>query len=191
MSVSRWERGVQEPSSHIFVRLGSLSSSDELRWEFWERAGLTRDQVVSSAASETPLPDVGNLVEVPLLDVRLGASLIHDFVTNAVPMEMLAAPLDWCPHPDHTLCAFVEGDSMEPVIRDGSVACFDTADNKAEALENKIVVAQHPHRGTKLAWLERHDGRLAFRSEDPKVPIVPLDDEWKIIGRLLWWLTRT
>ncbi len=190
MSVSRWERGVQEPSSQIFVRLGSLAS-DELRWEFWERAGLTRDQVISSAAAGPEASAAFEHVDIPLLDVHLGASQVEDFVSGSTAIDVLSAPADWCPHPKQTMCAFVEGDSMEPRIADGSVACFDTADRSPSELSGKIVVAQHPKLGTKIAWLEPWGDGFAFRSEDPEIPRVPLEDGWHIIGRLLWWLTRT
>ncbi len=183
---------MQEPSSQIFVKLGLLSSGD-LRWEFWERAGLSREHLFAApdgSSSEAAHPMAHPVVGVPLLDVQLGASLVNDFVTGAKPIEMLSAPADWCPNPQQTFCAFVEGDSMEPRIRDGSIACFDTADHSPAALVDKIVVAQHPRLGTKLAWLLRHGDRMVFRSEDPKVPLTMLDEQWRIVGRLLWWLSR-
>lgn len=190
MSVSRWERGVQDPSSQIFVKLGLLAN-DELRWEFWERAGLSREHVVATAASgNAPLSSEREMVGIPLLDARLGASLVSDFITGATAIEILAAPASWCPNPDATYCAFVEGSSMEPHIREGSIACFDSSERSPSAVAGQVVVAQHPRLGTKLAWLRQEGDGFVFRSEDPSIPPTPLDEQWKIIGRLLWWMTR-
>src|ERR1700693_391914 len=45
MTVSRWERGAQEPPSHGYIGLGNLSRDDAC-WFFWERAGLRSEDVL-------------------------------------------------------------------------------------------------------------------------------------------------
>src|SRR5271156_6840075 len=45
MTVSRWERGAQEPPSHGYIGLGNLSRDAEC-WYFWERAGLRSEDVL-------------------------------------------------------------------------------------------------------------------------------------------------
>ena len=44
MAVSRWERGINEPPSHCYIALGKLAGQDGC-WFFWERAGLTKNDV--------------------------------------------------------------------------------------------------------------------------------------------------
>src|SRR5437667_11594025 len=39
MTVSRWERGMLEPSAESYIQLGNLSGDPEC-WYFWGRAGL-------------------------------------------------------------------------------------------------------------------------------------------------------
>ena len=39
MTVSRWERGSQEPPADMYIQLGNLAGDPEC-WYFWERAGL-------------------------------------------------------------------------------------------------------------------------------------------------------
>jgi phage repressor protein C with HTH and peptisase S24 domain len=200
MSVSRWERGVQEPSSQIFVKLGTLAAGD-MRWQFWEMAGLQRTHLEGAASQQIRIEDPSDLqhkaahatlVPIPLLDARLGASLHGDFVSGADVVEVLTAPADWSANPRNMICAFVDGESMEPLIRDGSIVCFDTTDRSPEALASHIVVAQHPELGTKLSWLDdTGDGQYRFRSENPKNEPMPFNDQWQLLGRLLWWLTRT
>jgi phage repressor protein C with HTH and peptisase S24 domain len=200
MSVSRWERGVQEPSSQMFVKLGTLATG-EMRWQFWELAGLQRTYVEGAAAHQIVIEDPSDLhrkaahaaiVPIPLLDARIGASLFGDFISGSDVLEILTAPSEWCPHPRKTLAAFVDGNSMEPVIRDGSVICFDTSETTAAEVYGNIVVAQHPKYGSKVAWLDKTGERqYSFRSEHPDAPPMDLEGEWKLLGRLLWWTTRT
>jgi phage repressor protein C with HTH and peptisase S24 domain len=200
MSVSRWERGVQEPSSQMFVKLGTLATG-EMRWQFWEMAGLQRTYVEGAARRQIIVEDPADLhskalhtsiVPLPLLDARLGASLYGDFLAGSDVVEVLTAPSEWCPHPRNTIAAFVDGDSMEPRIRNGSVVCFDTAEKSPAALATHIVIAQHPQLGTKISWLDDlSEGKYQFRSENPKYEPMDYEDEWQLIGRLLWWTTRT
>jgi DNA-binding XRE family transcriptional regulator len=200
MSVSRWERGVQEPSSQIYVKLGTLASA-EMRWQFWEMAGLQRTHVEGSATRQIMIADPldlrhkaehTSLIPIPLLNARLGASLHGDFLKGSDVLEVLTAPSQWSPNPSHTVCAFVEGDSMEPRILDGSIVCIDTSETSPEALAGHVMVAQHPSLGTKLSWLDANgDGTYTFRSENPKVEPMAFEGDWKLLGRLLWWLTRT
>jgi len=199
MSVSRWERGVQEPSSQMFVKLGAMSEGD-MRWLFWEHAGLHRAQVEAESGNVLIVDDPTGLrhrahhsalVPIPLLDARLGASVFGDLLAGYEVVEILAAPAEWCPNPRHTIAAFAEGDSMEPCIREGSIVCVDTSEKSPAKLTGEIVVAQHPLHGTRLARLDAHGGGWVLCAENPKVEPTPFDADWKLIGHVLWWLTRT
>ncbi len=44
MAVSRWERGVNEPPANSYIALGKLAGRDGC-WFFWERAGITKNDV--------------------------------------------------------------------------------------------------------------------------------------------------
>src|SRR5258708_19665538 len=48
MAVSRWERGVSEPPSHIYIEMGNLAG-DPLCWYFWGRAGLSKEHFLPVA----------------------------------------------------------------------------------------------------------------------------------------------
>src|SRR5712675_2411247 len=45
MSVSRWERGNQEPSADSYIELGNLAGAP-VCWYFWGRAGLQADDLM-------------------------------------------------------------------------------------------------------------------------------------------------
>ena len=139
MVVSRWERGAQEPPAHGYIGLGNLAR-DESCWYFWERAGLRSEDVLrvlptaqqstrASALQNFEIVSAGSgpkkstkkheLVAVPLLKVAAGSlGKVGDNLTmlGEAPVEsMIAAPKDWCPHPDYTTCLRVRGNSMLPL----------------------------------------------------------------------------
>jgi DNA-binding XRE family transcriptional regulator len=52
MAVSRWERGINEPSSSIYVQLGKMAGSADC-WYFWGLAGMTRQDVEKALQAST------------------------------------------------------------------------------------------------------------------------------------------
>jgi len=44
MTVSRWERGLVEPTASGYIALGNMADVKE-SWYFWKRAGLNEAQV--------------------------------------------------------------------------------------------------------------------------------------------------
>lgn len=44
MTVSRWERGLVEPTAGGYISLGNLSEPKR-SWYFWRRAGLREDKI--------------------------------------------------------------------------------------------------------------------------------------------------
>jgi transcriptional regulator with XRE-family HTH domain len=44
MTVSRWERGLVEPTASGYIALGNLAGVKDA-WYFWKRAGLNEQQV--------------------------------------------------------------------------------------------------------------------------------------------------
>ena len=47
MAVSRWERGVNEPPTSCYIRLGKMAGPPEC-WYFWQRAGLSKQDLVAA-----------------------------------------------------------------------------------------------------------------------------------------------
>lgn len=47
MTVSRWERGLVQPTASGYISLGNLAPAEEA-WDFWRRAGLDRQKVLVS-----------------------------------------------------------------------------------------------------------------------------------------------
>ena len=215
MAISRWERGVAEPSGAMYIRLGNLGG-DPLCWFFWKRAGLRLSDVtrvlpaVRRRFAESRVPEIlfvraggtaahslkkANLVVVPLLPVE-AATPGHDgdnVDLAEVPADsMLAAPIDWCPNPESTLCLRVKGNSMSPLILDGYIIAVDTSSVEGDRLVGQIVVASHKEKGLLVSRLIRFDHTDALVSDNREygsVPVTP-GSEWRIVGKVLWWTGR-
>ena len=133
MSVSRWERRILEVPAKIYIKLGNLAG-DPRCWYFWRRSGLHSEDVmrvmpaarnrlhenrrvsvlVVHAGNRKKAPTTeADFVAVPLLPVHAAAPGERgdkDIDLEQVRPELfLAAPHEWCPNPNSTLCLRVKG----------------------------------------------------------------------------------
>lgn len=199
MSVSRWERGVQEPSAQVFIQLGNLSSGFE-KWYFWELAGLQRSEVsgVSGSANNLVIPATEHLrraakkrplVAIPMTQVKVGGDA-RPISLDSPAEEVIAAPEAWCPHPNQTVCATIVDDSMSPTIPKNAVVCIDRAEQSADRLNGKIVVVCHPNQGYRVARLQRRNSHEILAPENKNYLMFTFEDGWQLEGKVLWWITR-
>src|ERR1035437_10623296 len=215
MTVSRWERGVAEPSGETYIRLGNIAG-DPLCWFFWKRAGVRLSDVTRVLPearrrfAESRLPEVHlvhagtgkkhslknvNLVAIPLLPVQAGTpgSQGDDIDLAAIPPEsVMAAPIEWCPNPASTMCLRVKGNSMSPLILDGYIIAVDTSDVDKDKLVGQMVVASHKEEGLLVSRLIRFDHMDVLVSDQREYGSVPVaaGSEWRIVGKVLWWTGR-
>jgi len=216
MSVSRWERGTQEPSAGSYIDLGNLAGAP-VCWYFWGRAGLQTEHLVRVmpkmlekrfrrtstvvlqsviATSGSKIPVAPNLLAIPVLEIvaashgeRAGsAALLHD-----APVEsMIAAPKDWCPNPPATTCLRVRGNSMAPVICDGYILAVDSSQRDASELNGKVVVAWNRDLGLTVSRLHRYGNTEVLQPENRAYEPIVLngEHEWKILAKVLWWIGK-
>lgn len=215
MAVSRWERGVAEPTGETYIRLGNLAGAP-LCWFFWKRAGLRLSDVTrvlpeaSRRLAGNRLFDVQfvnagskkkqslakvDLVAIPLLPVHagtIGAKGDTTDLTDIAPESVLAAPADWCPNPAYTVCLRVKGNSMSPLILDGYVVAVDTSATENDNLVGQIVVAWHREQGLLVSRLIRFDHMDALVSDRREYEAVSITagSAWRIVGKVLWWTGR-
>ena len=215
-TVSRWIQGKIEPTAEGYVSLGNLARRSEGMY-FWERAGIDisnfpdaslrkaasslqvsmRDfALVGSRKASQQLEGRGSAVAIPLLNVAAYGDRVppHENVTLAAAEveEVLLAPLDWCPNPEHMMGMHLVGDSMTPAIASGSILFVDTSQTDRDQLNQKIVVVTHRDLGFKVARLQRLTGTDLLISANHKY--MPLDvsnaSKWKMFGQVLWWVSR-
>ena len=215
MAVSRWERGVAEPTGETYIRLGNLAD-DSLCWFFWKRAGLRLSDVMRvlpgayRRLAESKIPDVhlvragsskkhslktASLVAIPLLPVHagtLGCRGDNIDLAEIPPESVLAAPTEWCPNPASTICLRVKGNSMSPLILDGYIIAVDTSEIEHNSVAGQIVVACHKEKGLLVSRLIRLDHTDALVSDQREYEALPVaaGSEWRIVGKVLWWTGR-
>ena len=212
MSVSRWERGIQEPSAELYINLGKLEGKP-LCWYFWERAGLGHEDLTSvipklqtrlnvinpevvNAGEGTNQSKLPELVAVPLLKAAAashGDNVYSESSLHDAPVEsMIAVPRDWCPNPATTRCLRVKGNSMKPLIHDGYVLVVDTSQTDHAKLDGKIVIAWHRDKGLSVSRLQAYDHTEVLRAENAEYNSVVLDKKhpWRIIAKVLWWIGK-
>jgi SOS-response transcriptional repressor LexA len=219
MALSRWESGLHEPTAEAYVRMGNLAERAESNW-FWTRAGLKSSDLSrmfpegSGVLHESGFPDFEivaagsgrkraaaqtktKLVAIPVLAVHAGThgakgDQVLD-LDQAEVSEMIAAPAQWCPNPAATSCLRVRGESMGPMIDDGDIVVVDSAQNEPKELNGKIIVAWHQATGLTLSRFLMMKGVQLLESEnrDYKPISVGRDRNWRIVGKVLWWIRRS
>jgi SOS-response transcriptional repressor LexA/DNA-binding XRE family transcriptional regulator len=220
MAVSRWESGSQEPPAQCYIQLGNLAgepdcwvfwsraglkSSDLSRMFPEGRGSLHRTKfpdfelVIAGSGKKRQVQSTTKkvkLVAIPVLAVHAATrGEIGDQQTDLDQIaadEMIAAPSTWCPNPSSTSCLRVKGSSMSPLINDGDVVAVDYSQLDPSELSGKIVVAWHREHGLTLARFLLVRGVQLLDSENREYQpiILEKDRNWRIIGRVLWWIRK-
>jgi SOS-response transcriptional repressor LexA len=219
MALSRWESGTHEPTAQAYLQMGNLADSVESKW-FWTRAGMKSADlsrmlpqgsgvmqkadfpdfeivVAGSGGKRRPIKAKTKLVAIPVLAVHAAThgekgDQVLD-LDQAEVSEMIAAPALWCPNPAETNCLRVRGASMSPMIDDGDIVVVDCAEHDAKALNGKIIVAWHRKTGLTLSRFLMMKGVQLLESEnrDYKPISMGRDRNWRIIGKVLWWIRKS
>lgn len=214
MTISRWERGLLQPSAEYFVQLGNLGNKTEA-WFFWEMAGLHPSRMLDtlnvSVRSKRLVERGGldhahdngaavrrrkrDLVRIPLLKATVGSHGVSGdrrSSLNAIPAaETVGIPSSWCPNPAYTSLLRVKGRSMEPLIRHRDLLGVDAFQTERSRLFGKIVIAVHEEKGLCVSRLRRYDSLDVLEAEDREFDPVVLNKAsgWRIVGRVLWWIS--
>ncbi len=209
MTISRWERGLLQPSAEHFIQLGNLGNKDEA-WFFWEMAGIQPAKMVESLSGsfrgkkvlDFPSRVAGDsqsknkrVIVLPLLKATIGTHGIPgDKRTSlrAIPAsEVIGAPSSWCPNPAYTSLLRVKGRSMEPLIRQGDILAVDTFQTDRSNLYGKLVIAASVQTGLCVSRLRRYDGMELLEPEDRAHDSIVFNKAggWRIIGKVLWWIS--
>ena len=213
MTISRWERGLLQPSAEHFIQLGNLGDKSE-SWFFWEMAGVQPAKMIQAlggsrskkglevphlemasagaAAIARKMPDV---VGLPLLKAVVGAHGVpgdrRSSLRTIPASEIIGAPATWCPNPAYTSLLRVKGHSMEPLIRNGDIVAVDSFQIERADLYGKIVVASNEQQGLCVSRLRRYDTLDVLEGENRQYEPVILSKStgWRIVARVLWWIS--
>ena len=216
MTISRWERGLVEPSADHYIQLGNLAGKTEC-WFYWRRAGLSSSNLLrlmpgvrSARARSSTSPELEaviaggagklpktQLVAIPVLEVNAGThGEVGDDVSDldeAPADEVIAAPAEWCPNPEQTKCLRVKGHSMMPLIHDGHIVVVDCSQTDIADLDGKLVIAWNEQKGLCISRFRHYGDVSVLEPENREYKSVVLGANkhgWRIVAKVLWWIGR-
>ena len=144
MAPSRWERGINEPSSEIYMQLGKMAGDPDC-WYFWQRGGLSREDINSvvsgfgaGGSSETVSAPI-SLTTATQQFLGLPLPIRSDYYSVGQEEEAIAVPPDWCPNPARIICVKLNEDGMAPIIGEGFIVAIDTSITEPAQLQNTLV----------------------------------------------------
>jgi SOS-response transcriptional repressor LexA len=211
MTISRWERGLLQPSAEHFIQLGNLGTKSE-SWFFWEKAGVEPAKMIQAlsgtsrknrevlrlelgraGAVEAKNDKIPSVVGVPLLKGVAGTHGVDGDRRSlrTIPVaELIGAPASWCPNPTYTSLLRVKGRSMEPLIRQGDIIAVDSYQIERSELYGKIVVVSSHQHGLCVSRLRRYDTLDVLQAENREYEPLVLSKSagWRIAGKVLWWI---
>src|SRR5579884_800874 len=200
MAVSRWERAVNEPEAAFYIHMGTLAGDPDC-WYFWQRAGLPASDLKralrKSKTAKAPQAALTDLEQyaVPVVALTAGTSLPGDSdpnVEHSPAVAKVMAPPEWSQNIQNLRCLRVKGEGMAPSIVDGSIVAVDVTQFNPSNLSNAPVLAWHKDFGLMVRRLKRSGASDALVSDaDPTgANALALDHNWRILGRVMWWLSR-
>jgi SOS-response transcriptional repressor LexA len=211
MTISRWERGLLQPSAEHFIQLGNFGDKTEA-WFFWEKAGIqpskiadalgvssrSRHQVDAGSPHETSSSATSKnhrrpaIVPLPLLKATIGTHGIEgdrrSSLRTIAVSQTLAFPASWCPNPSYTFLLRAKGHSMEPLIHNGDILAVDSFQTERANLYGKLVIVASEHKGMWVSRLRRYDHLDVLEAENRRFDPVVLNKArgWRILGPVLW-----
>lgn len=216
MTISRWERGLLQPSAEHFIQLGNLGTRNEA-WFFWEMGGMQPAKVVDALdgyrskksvelpkltgnpgrASTVQIDSPSKLTAIPVLKAVVGTHGVpgdrHSSLRGVASSSTLGIPASWCPNPSYTSLLRVKGRSMEPLIRQGDLLAVDSFQTDRADLYGQLIVTAADQTGLCVSRLRRYDSVDLLEAEDRKYDSVVLtrQNRWRIVGKVLWWISGT
>ena len=202
MAVSRWERAINEPEAGYYIQMGTLAGEPDC-WYFWQRAGLPSSDLMralrktgatkASDKAEQQAPE-SSLHPVPLLNVTASTSDRGDNEPNLDHLPTVSTvvlPKDWTQNHLALRCLHVSGDGMHPLLQNGSIVAVDLSQFDRSRLHGEIVLLWHKDYGLKIHRLQKlGDNEVLLSEASGDTPVLALDRNWRLLGRVVWWLTR-
>jgi phage repressor protein C with HTH and peptisase S24 domain len=202
MAVSRWERAVNEPEAGFYIQMGTLAGEPDC-WYFWQRAGLPSNELIRSLRRNSPARPSTKAATtgtdevqrtIPLLNVTASTSGPGDHEPNLEHLPSIAAivvPRDWIENHLAIKCLYVKGDGMAPLLLNGSIAAVDLSQFDRIRLYGQIVLVWHKDHGLKIHRLQRYgESEVLVSEEKLQAPVLTIDRNWRVLGKIVWWLSR-
>lgn len=206
-AIDKIEKG-GNASERTLIALGNLVGEPDC-WVFWKAGGVDLEVIMDrmmskqrgridrtiegrrSISESKEMHMDSQVVTVPLLKDAAAAGTPR-LVDERLIESYLPVPKAFCPHPDHTTCIHVTGDSMSPILEEGYIVAVDAFSTDLPHLYNQMVVAIDPDGGVTIKWLRRSgkvDLLVPQHTSQRHSPIVITGEPgWRVIGKVAWWI---
>ena len=133
-------------------------------------------------------------------DVFTAVPLVRDEAAAGTPRAVSDEDIEgfclvyqgWAKRPEDYVCVRLKGDSMEPVLPDGSIVAVHLKSRSPRRLTGKLVAARHEGGVVvkELAQAGDHWVLLSYNKEHGPIVLDPHGHEDPIIGKVAWWWAR-
>jgi len=207
-AVFNWLAGERLPGAKSLEAMWTTFGIDPL-WlltgEHRTRGPVTLGVAAPQVPAQAKKENAAFVAEEVRRDRFVTVPLLADAIAGGSPRRVNADDIedyalihaDWCPHPEHVTCVRVRGDSMSPILTDGSIVAIDHGRRNPKQLDGKMVAFRQGD-GASVKWCKvvskdlvmglpenkdslAADSLLLFQGDD-------IDD--CIIGCVLWWWGR-
>lgn len=176
------------------MQLGKMAGDPDC-WYFWQRGGLSREDISSvvagfgagsSATKIEPVKLSANGYEFEGFPLAIRSDF-HSPSADAV----MAVPPEWCPNALKTVCVHIHEDGMSPIIAPGFIVAIDTSMNEPGQLQNSMVAVLDRNDGLIVRCLTRYGDTDMLIAENRRRDPIPYNSrDWRIVGKVLWWIGR-
>jgi SOS-response transcriptional repressor LexA len=201
MSVSRWERGDQQPTHEMLIRLAEISQTPGLKQWFLdaarERSGLSPVDVQAmflTHSSDDHLASVEEVLrgmrKIPLMRDAAAAGPELCIEDGAVE-DHLWLPVGWFDYGGALYALRIVGDSMSPILEEGYIVIVDTDSRDRRHLLGSMVAARSSN-GVTIKYLQQSGEQFLLVPQNMAahnpIRIVQEEGEWSLVGRVVRWI---
>lgn len=211
--VSDWEGDRKKPGPGSYIKMAKVAPRPAC-WFFFDKAGLNRSDMnrllhgtqagVLDRVEKQQIPEIKVLPAPKLKDGGLHSpskagyfwvAVLNDPAAAGAPRlveeseveSYILVPASQTHRgPEWIICIRVQGDSMEPILKERHIVCVDTSVTDPRKLQQKMVVA-YVDEGVTIKHLDRVGNQWVLTPENKTYRPQPLGRDDRIIGRVAWW----
>jgi SOS-response transcriptional repressor LexA len=201
-TVSNWELGVNQPGVEMLSALASLAEGSH-KQQFLDAAraksGLSEQDFREMPSQDVIAPStVRGEGEAPHQSNTRRVPVMSDAASAGAPRKMSEASEEeivllrsMLPRGGDLRGIWVAGDSMSPIVPNGSIVIVNVEARDPEKLMNRMVAARDDH-GVTIKWLRRTGSIFALQPENscsdfPLAYLKPHGD-FTIVGEVVKWI---
>jgi transcriptional regulator with XRE-family HTH domain len=182
-AVSNWEMGIDVPTIKYLQQLSTLTSDQSLL-EYLEQELAPITGIKSAVTSPGARSEVKR---IPVLRDPAVAGTTAATQEKEI-REVLELPARWFASTGEFYGLNASGESMAPIVNDGSLIIVDTSKKNPKDLVHRMVAVRDA-KGIAVYWLREDDGYFLLAPEvnthNRTIRILRKDGNWSLIGEVV------